>query len=127
MGRESADPPPDNAQIAQATGRILLRQADYAGAVAQFARAVRLGVDPKTIAPILNDHGASLASRSRAQEAEPLIRKAIEFDPGLVQARRNLVLVLLDQGRMAEARDSLDNAIRATGPRPEYRDLLPRR
>jgi hypothetical protein len=41
----------------------------------------------------------------------------------LVQVRRNLVLVLLDQGRTAEAKASLAEAIRGTGQRPEYRDL----
>jgi hypothetical protein len=49
----------------------------------------------------------------------------VELDPLLVQARRNLVLVLQDQGRTGEARAALAEAIQATGPRSEYRDLLP--
>jgi hypothetical protein len=44
-------------------------------------------------------------------------------EPTLVQARRNLALVLEDQGRREEASASLERAIQATGPRPEYRDL----
>jgi hypothetical protein len=47
----------------------------------------------------------------------------VELNPTLVQARRNLVLVLEDQGRTVQARVSLEQAIQATGPRPEYRDL----
>jgi len=52
------------------------------------------------------------------------VRKAIELNPALVQARRNLVLVLVDQGRMEEARASLRQAIDASGRRPEYRHLV---
>ena len=58
-------------------------------------------------------------------EAEPLIRRAVEMNPGLVQARRNLVLALVDQGRMGEARTALRDAIGATGERAEYRGLVP--
>jgi len=42
----------------------------------------------------------------------------------LVQARRNLVLVLVDQGRMEDARASLRQAIDTSGHRAEYRDLV---
>jgi Flp pilus assembly protein TadD len=91
--------------------------------LAQFARAIPLGGDPVAIAAKLSDAGASLASRGRPREAEPLIRRALELNPKLVQARRNLVLVLVDQGRSTEARAALDDALRATGPQAAYRDL----
>ena len=107
-------------------GLILLRRQDYPGAIAHLSRAVELGGDPKAIAVKLNDAGASLASQGRPREADPLIRRAVELHPALVQARRNLVLVLEDQGRREEAREALDEALRTTGIRPEYRDLLPR-
>ena len=40
-----------------------------------------------------------------------------------MQARRNLVLTLLDSGRVNEARATLEEAMRATGAVPAYRDL----
>ena len=101
----------------------MLRKADWPFALAQFDHAVELGGDARGVAVALNDMGASLASRGRGQEAEALLRKATTFDPSLVQARRNLVLTLLDSGRVVEARDSLKEAIRATGAVPAYQDL----
>ena len=69
--------------------------------------------------------GAAVASRNPPFAAEPLVCRAIELNPLLVQARRNLVLVLQDQGRDEEARAAYDAAIQATGLRPEYKDLFP--
>jgi Flp pilus assembly protein TadD len=67
--------------------------------------------------------GASVASRGQPREAEPLIRKAAELNPSLVQARRNLVLVLADQGRRDDAAKALERAIQVTGPQSQYEDL----
>jgi Flp pilus assembly protein TadD len=86
---------------------------------------VRLGAESGPIAAELNDIGASLASRGQPSEAEPLVRRAIDLDTHLVQARKNLVLILLDQHRVEEAKASLADAIKATGDRPEYTNLLP--
>ncbi len=116
---------PNDMTVAETMGLILLYQADYGGAIAQFDHAVRLGAPSAPVATELSDMGAAVASRNQAREAEPLIRKAVELNPLLVQARRNLVLVLEDQHRPEEARQALEQAIQATGPRPEYRDLLP--
>ena len=114
---------PDKLAVAETMGAVLLRRTDWQGALTQFDRAVELGGDSRGIAVLLNDTGASLANRGRAQEAKELLRKAADLDPGLVQARRNLVLALLDGGRLEEARVSLREAIRATGTQPAYRDL----
>jgi len=75
------------------------------------------------VAAVLNDNGASLAERGRPRDGEPLVRKAVELDPGLVQARRNLVLILMDERRIVEARESLRLAVEATGNRTEYTGL----
>jgi Flp pilus assembly protein TadD len=124
------------ANVLLRTGKIeeADREADAAVVLAPDNRSVantkglavpfQLGSNPAAIAPTLNDTGASLASRGQPQEAEPLIRRAVALNPVLVQARRNLILVLLDQGRTAEAKTSLEDAVRATGQRPEYRDLV---
>ena len=114
---------PNHLAVVQTAALVFLRKEDYAAALAQFARAIPLGGDPVAIAAKLSDAGASLASRGRPREAEPLIRRALELNPRLVQARRNLVLVLVDQGRAAEAGAALDDALSATGPQAAYRDL----
>jgi len=65
----------------------------------------------------------SVASHGRPSEAEPLIRKAADLNASLVQARRNLVLALADQGHRAAAAKALAEAIQATGMQPQYEDL----
>ena len=51
--------------------------------------------------------GASVASSGNPRAAEPLIRKALELDSALPQARRNLALVLEDESRFMRAKTSL--------------------
>jgi protein O-mannosyl-transferase len=114
---------PNDIHAVETMGAILLRGVDYNGALQQFVHAVQLGADPIPLAAQLNDMGASLASRGQPREAEQLIRGAVELNPSLVQARRNLVLVLEDQGRRAEAARALREAIQATGRQPQYEDL----
>ena len=116
---------PDKRMVVETAGMVHYRRGDCATAARYFERALQLGTPPESIATLMNDAGAWLASQARPSEAEPLIRRAVELDPLLLQARRNLVLVLEDQHRPEEARQALEQAIQATGPRPEYRDLLP--
>ena len=114
---------PDQRSVVETAGIVHLRQGDYAAALAYFDQALQRGTPPPTVAALVNDTGAWLASQGRAPEAEPLIRKAVELDPLLVQARRNLVLVLDDQHRPDEARAALAAAIQATGRQAQYEDL----
>ncbi len=116
---------PDKRMVVETAGMVHYRRGDCATAARYFERALQLGTPPESIATLMNDAGAWLASQGRPSEAEPLIRRAVELNPLVVQARRNLVLVLEDQHRPEEARRALEQAIQATGPRPEYRDLLP--
>ncbi len=114
---------PDDISVAETNALISFRQGDSHGTLHHFNRAIERGADPLPIATQFNDMGASFASRGRPQDAEPLIRRAAELSPSLVQARRNLVLVLEDQGRTQEARAALQQALRETGPHSEYEDL----
>lgn len=84
---------PTSAIAVETRGVISRRRGHYDDAVARFDQAAHLGFDQTIIATALNDTAASLASRNRPADAEPMIRKAVEFNPELVQARRNLVLV----------------------------------
>jgi Tfp pilus assembly protein PilF len=115
---------PESLAVANTAGLVFLRGGNYGSALKQFDHAIQLGDDAAQVAAKLSDAGASLASHGNPQDAEPLLRKAITLNPQLVQARRNLVLVLLDQHRIPEARASLQQAIHDTGAQPEYRDLI---
>jgi Flp pilus assembly protein TadD len=94
---------PNEISTAETMGLILFRGGDYRGALNHFDHAIQLGANRAPVAIELNDMGASIAFRGQPREAEPLIRKAVELNPSLVQARRNLVLLLEDQGRREEA------------------------
>jgi Flp pilus assembly protein TadD len=115
---------PNDIPASETSAAIRFRESDYRGTLNHFQHAVQLGADPVPIAVELNDMGASVASRGQPREAEQLIQGAVELNPSLVQARRNLVLVLEDQGRRVEAAEALRNAIQTTGRKPQYEDLI---
>jgi Flp pilus assembly protein TadD len=114
---------PHTALLVEFAGMVALRRGRYDEALAALGKAVNLGSDPARIAAVLNDNGASLAAHGRPRDGEPLVRQAVQLAPALVQARRNLLLILMDERRAEEARESLRLAIEATGDRPEYSDL----
>jgi tetratricopeptide (TPR) repeat protein len=116
---------PKSIPAVETMGLILFRQGDSRGTLQHFDRAVRLGAPIVPMATELNDMGASLASRGRPQEAEPLVRRALELNPRLVQGWRNLALLLADQNRPEEARAVLQEAVFATGQQAAYDNLAP--
>ena len=115
---------PDNYSVFETLALAHLQQKDYAAALRSFDRAVELGSDPTTLAPLLNDTGVSLAKNGQMSEAEPLFRKAVAYDPLYVDAHYNLVHDLAAMGEQIEAKEALQAAIRSTGPKPEYRDFM---
>jgi Flp pilus assembly protein TadD len=116
-----ADPnsPLANKTLAQA----LLRHGDVDSAFAAYDRSIALGGGASLVSAYLNDYGASLARRGDFRDAELLIRKAVQLDPSQLEARRNLVLVLVSQHRNGEARAALDQAIAQTGKHRIYEGL----
>jgi len=115
---------PQDRSVAETLALVLLGTGDYSGALRSFDHAAQLGSDPATLAPVVNDTAVSLARRGMLQEAEPLLRKAVQYDPLLVDAHYNLVHDLAAQGKSDEARAALEAAIKATGFKPEYQDFL---
>jgi len=115
---------PDNHSVAETLGLARLAISDYSGALQSFDRAVQLGSDSTTLAPVINDAGVALAKTGRMGEAETLFRKAIAYDPLYVDAHYNLVHDLAAMGKQVEAKQALETAIRATGPKPEYQDFM---
>ena len=114
---------PRDPTIREFAGLVALRRGQYKEALVTMDGAVELGAAPGRIAASFNDYGAALASQGSPREAEPLLRRAVQLDPALVQAHRNLALTLLDLGRSEDANAALRDAVAATGDRPEYRDL----
>jgi len=62
----------------------------------------------------------ALASKGRPSEAERLYRRASRLDPKSTRARHNLCVVMLDGGRLSDARDCLLDALRSAGPEDHY-------
>jgi len=115
---------PGNHSVAETLALARLAVNNYSGALQSFDRAVELGSDSTTLAPVINDTGVSLAQNGRMDEAEVFFRKAVAYDPLYVEAHYNLVHDLAAMGKQAEAKGALQAAIRATGPKPEYQDFI---
>jgi protein O-mannosyl-transferase len=117
---------PNSPKATKTLAYALLSKGDLRAALDSYSRAASLGSNPVRIAAFLNDYAASLAAKKQFEDAELLVRKAVELDPALPEARRNLVLILLSQHRNGEARAAFDQAIAQTGKRSIYADLAPR-
>ena len=115
--------PEQTLRPAKTLAQALLRRGDLEGAFAGYDRSIALGGDAPLIAAFLNDYGASLAKKDEFHDGELLIRKSVQLDPSLVEARRNLVLVLVKQQRNGEARAALVQAIEQTGKQRIYEGL----
>jgi len=114
---------PHSALTAKTMAQALLRNGDLPAALTYYDRSISLGGDASPIAAFLNDYAASLAGKGEFGNAELLIRKAVQLAPTLLEARRNLVLVLVKQHRSGEARAALDQAIAQTGQHRIYEGL----
>lgn len=69
--------------------------------------------DPKDRIPVIRALQAADRARSakRPEQAEAELRKALELDPQLVEARIRLARMLSEQGRTAEARGWVEEAV----------------
>jgi tetratricopeptide (TPR) repeat protein len=119
----AVDADPNSALTTKTMAQALLRSGDLPTALTYYDRTVALGSDPSPIAGFLNDYAASLARKGEFGNAELLIRKAVQLAPTLLEARRNLVLILVKQHRSSEARAALDQAIAQTGQHRIYEGL----
>lgn len=91
------------------TGNILMRQGNYAEAVANYDRAHELRDD---IAPPLVNGAMALASLGRLKEAEIRLKEATQLPEPSPEAHFNLGLLYGEQGQTDEAAEELRKTLK---------------
>jgi tetratricopeptide (TPR) repeat protein len=95
---------PGNAVAESILGMGWVRRGDYAQAIVHYREAKRLMPHVGELRTLL---GEALAHTGRNAEAIEELRAAVAFDPTDAPARRKLVVLLVDQGRLTEAHQFL--------------------
>ena len=114
---------PNSYLARQTLAQAYLLRGNLQTAFAHYDQAISMGRDPALVARALSDRAAYLARQGQFPEAEQIVRKALTLNPLLPEARRNLVLILISEGRKADARAAFDQAVAATGRLRDYSDL----
>jgi predicted O-linked N-acetylglucosamine transferase (SPINDLY family) len=108
-----AGPGPDLAEGWHVKGLVALRRGDLATAQVAIEQSLALSSQ----ASVWSNLGAVRRGAGRLVEAEAAYRAALALDPGLADARRNLVNLLAAGGRLDEAAVELaETAARAADP-----------
>ena len=94
-----------------AEGHHLLAAGDAEAALRAFGQAATSGAGPEALAAM----GTANIALGRLGQAEPLLRRAAERDPGSAPAWNNLGVVLLETGRPREAAASFRRAFALDG------------
>ena len=88
-------------------GTLLIGSNDLPGAAEHLRRSV--AASPSV--PVLNDLAEVLRMQKQLEEAEEYIRKALELNPESPFALDTLACILIDAGRLSEARKTSDTAV----------------
>ena len=99
---------PANAEAHFRIGDFHRRRGDYALAVDSYRAALAAGANNAVLS---NNLALALQARGATDEAETLFRKAIQQQPGLVEASANLGDLLSRQQRFAEAVGAYEQAL----------------
>lgn len=86
---------------------LCVKKGDFERAADYYRQALR-HMSPN--ADVASDYGYCLALLGRYHEAEDVLRKTLQMDPGAVRARNNLGLVLAATGRRELAREAFRQA-----------------
>jgi arylsulfatase A-like enzyme/Flp pilus assembly protein TadD len=111
---------PSNGMALVNRGTVFLREGDLVRAREDFEAALRL--DP-SIARAHNSLGVIAARNKHFDEAIARWREAVALDPNDYQTLYNLGMLLLEQGRPADARPFLEHYAEAAPPALEARDI----
>ena len=105
-----------------AVGHRLMEAGEFDLALRAYFRA--MGEQGPTV-DVLSALGSANLRLGRLGQAEQLLRRAIDRDPGFVPAINNLGVVAAEQGRWGEARHLFQSAFALdSGRSPEIRDNL---
>lgn len=101
---------PDDALAWANLANTLRVQGEIHPALTAFAEALRLAPDDATIR---NDYGLCLKAAGRAADAEAEFQRALSSDPSLLAAWQNLARAHARAAREDQARQALEQAVRA--------------
>jgi protein O-GlcNAc transferase len=99
---------PANAEAHFRTGDIQRRQRNYGAAIASYRAAQAAGFDHPVL---LNNLALALQEEDYADEAEACYRRAIQQQPGMVEASANLADLLTRERRFADAVRAYEQAL----------------
>ena len=92
------------AQLHLELGTSYLSRGEYPAALSELLRAEKLDSDN----PIIQNHlGLAYYVRAKYDLAENHLRRSIKLNPTYTDARNNLARILMDQGKLEEARKML--------------------
>jgi len=117
---EALDAAPDNARFIGALGLARLMEDKQEQALEHFKAALELDFDQEALQGHLIETASQL---DRLAEAEPLLRRFIDFHPGNLDLACRHALILHHMGRSQEARDRL-NTILLLAPSHQTADEL---
>jgi tetratricopeptide (TPR) repeat protein len=81
--------------------------------LSKFKRASKLAeVSDKLKAELYNDIAITLHARGESSTSAEYLEKAVGADPGLIAARSNLALILLESGQKQKAIKVLEEAVK---------------
>lgn len=125
QGPGNAPPPVDGSRRAVdglEVGHRLMEAGEYELALkAYFRAAAEQGINSDVLSAI----GSANLKLGRLNQAEKVLRRALEEDPSFVPAINNLGVVLMEQGRFGEARAMFQKAYALdSGSSDEIRDNL---
>jgi tetratricopeptide (TPR) repeat protein len=100
------------ANIHRQVGETYLNQMKVAQALAEFQKGLELNPkDPR----LQHDTGLAFLLREEFDKAERYLKRALELDPSLSEARNHLAVAYLAVGKPAEALEEIDRALKDKG------------
>ncbi|MBI5090846.1 MAG: glycosyltransferase [Candidatus Hydrogenedentes bacterium] len=98
----------DNERVIAALGLVYLAQGDQAAAFARFKQALTTSFHNESVQCHFIQTAYALR---RLDEAEPLVRKFVDFYPGNIGMSYNYAAMVYKLGRLDEARDRLETLL----------------
>jgi tetratricopeptide (TPR) repeat protein len=115
---------PDYPEAYYSRGLALLNNGDAQSAEPDLRAALRLGLSAEYSGNAYNALGVILAQKDDVKGATEQFEQAVQIQPSLVDAQRNLALALMHQDRTEEAIARLKQALSITNGDPSLSKML---